>query len=229
MPITVLTPSVEQRIKAYHSMSLRARSLTADAPLKPTITITREFGCEAFPVAEELLKLCEKKSGEQWVLVDKTLLDAVAKEHHISEEIFQSLGQKPRWFDEMLATLSPNWKTESAYYQLLCKEVVSIAMAGNAIIVGLGAPIITLLQKNCYQFRVYAEREFKVRSIARRMNIPKQEAEILVEEKQKERDRIIRKLLDADEQNPFYYHMIFNNGKVRNHQIAKAITDFVLK
>lgn len=229
MPVTVLTPAVEQRMKAYHAMSLRAKSLAADAPPKPTITITREFGCEAFPVAEEVLKLCEKKSGEQWVLVDKSLLDAVAKEHHVSGEIFHSLGEKPRWFDEMLATLSPNWKGDSAYHQLLCKEVVSIAMAGNAIIVGLGAPIITLLLKNCYHFRLFAEREFKVRSIVRRMNLPKADAEILVEEQQKERDRIIHKLLDADEQNPFYYHMIFNNGKVRNHQIAKTIAEYVLK
>jgi cytidylate kinase len=229
MPVTVLTPAVEQRMKAFQAMSLRAKSLAADAPPKPTITLTREFGCEAFPVAEELLKLCEKRSGEQWVLVDKTLLDAVAREHNISEEIFHSLGQKPRWFDEMLATLSPNWKTETAYYQLLCKEVVSIAMAGNAIIVGMGAPIITLLLKNCFHFRLFAEREFKARSIARRLNIPKQDAEFMIEEKQKERDSIIGKLLDADENNPFYYHMIFNNGKVRSHQIAKVINDFVLK
>jgi cytidylate kinase len=216
-------------MKAYQELSLRAKSLSSDAPLKPTITITREFGCEAFPVAEELLKLVEQKTGEQWVLVDKTLLDAVAKEHHISEDIFHSLGQKPRWLDDMLATLSPNWKTESAYYQLLCKEVVSIAMAGNAILVGLGAPIITMLQKNCFHFRLFAEHEFKVRSIARRMNMSKQDADIFVDERQKERDRIISKLLDADEHNPFYYHMIFNNGKVRNHQIACTIADYVLK
>lgn len=229
MTVSMLTPAVEQRMKAFHAMSLRAKSLAVDAPPKPTITLTREFGCEAFPIAEELLKLCEKKSGEQWVLVDKTLLDAVAKEHHISGEIVHSLGQKPRWLDEMLAALSPNWKTDAAYYQMLCKEVASIAMAGNAVIVGLGAPIITLLLKNCYHFRLYAEQEFKVRSISRRMDISKQEAELLVEERQKERDRTIRKLLDADESNPFYYHLIFNNGKVRNNQVAKTITDFVLK
>lgn len=229
MPVTVLTPAVEQRLKAYHALSQRSKSLSADVKLKPTITITREFGCEAFPVAEELQKQVEKQTGEQWVLVDKSLLDAVAKEHRISEDIFHSLGQKPRWLDDMLATLSATWKTESAYYQLLCKEVVSIAMAGNAIIVGLGAPIITMLQKNCFHFRLFAEQEFKVRSISRRLNLSRQDAEIFVDEHQRERDRIIRKLLDADEHNPFYYHMIFNNGKVRNAQIARTIADFVLK
>jgi len=229
MPVTVLTPSVEQRLRAYHELSQRAKSLEKDASLKPTITISREFGCEAFPVAEELIKQVEKLTGEQWVLMDKSLLDAVAKERHISTDIFRSLGRKPHWLDEMFATLSPKWKSDSDYYRLLCEEIVSIATAGNAVFVGLGAAIITKSMKNCFHFRLIAEQDFKVRSIARRMNISKQDAEIIVVDQQKERDRIIRKLLDADEHHPLYYHAIFNNGKARNQRIARTIADYVLK
>ena len=54
MPVTVLTPSVAQRLRACHELSNRARSLVEGAPLKPAITISRGLGCEAFPVAEEL-------------------------------------------------------------------------------------------------------------------------------------------------------------------------------
>ncbi len=229
MPVTVLTPSVEQRLRAYHELSKRAKSLVEGAHLKPTITISREFGCEAFPVAEELKKLVERMTGEEWLIVDITLLNKVAKDHKIPEEVMLTLGHKPRWLDDMFATLSPRWKSDTDYYQLLCEQVVSLAMAGNAIFVGLGAAIITKSMKNCSHFRLFAEQAFKVRSIARRMDIPKQEAEIVVVDQQKERDKIIRKLLDADESEPLLYHMIFNNGKVKNTQIAGTIADFVLK
>ncbi|BCS52896.1 AAA family ATPase [Geobacter sp. SVR] len=229
MPATVLTPSVEQRLRAYHELSGRARTYPAGAPTKPTVTLSREFGCEAFPVAEELVKLAEKTTGEQWLLADISLLDAVAKEHHISSDVMLSLGHKPRWLDDMFATLSPHWKTDSDYYRLLCEQVVMIATAGNAIFVGLGAAIITQSMRNCYHFRLIAEQEFRVRSIARRMQISKQEAEIVVVDKQKEREKVIRKLLDADEQDPLYYHAIFNNGKIRNRQIAATIADVVFK
>jgi len=229
MPVTILTPAVEQRLKAYHELSRRSKPLDVNAPLKPTITITREFGCEAYPVAEELVKLAEKMTGEQWLLADLSLLDAVAREHNISEDVMLSLGNKPRWLDDMFATLTPNWKTDADYYRLLCEQVVSIATAGNAVIVGLGAPIITRSMKNCTHVRLIADHDFKVRSIARRMKIDRQEAELLVLERQKERDRIIRKLLDADEHDPMYYHLIFNNGKVRTQQIAHTIADLVLK
>jgi len=216
-------------MKAYLELSKFAKSLRKDVPLRPTITITREFGCEAFPVAEELIKLLQQKSGEQWVMVDKSLLDAIAKDHNITEDIIRSLGQKPRWLDEMFATLAPRWKSDTDYYRLICQEVVSIATAGNAVIVGLGASIITQSMKNCFHFRLVADQDFKIRSIARRMKIAKQDAEITVVDQQKERDSIIRKLLDADEHNPLYYHAIFNNGKVKNQKIAEIIADFIAK
>ena len=229
MPVTILTPSVEGRLKAYHELSVRVKSLLEGAPLKPTITLTREFGCEAYPVAEEVVKLAEKATGEQWLLVDISLLDAVAKEHDISEDVMLSLGHKPRWLDDMFATFSPHWKSDADYYRLLCEQVVALATAGNAVFVGLGAPIITQNMKNCTHFRLIADQDFKVRSIARRMKISKQEAELLIVDQQKDRDRIIRKLLDADEHHPLYYHAIFNNGKIRNQQIARIIADFVFK
>ena len=227
MPVTVLTPAVEQRMKAYHKLSDRIRGLPKDTPPKPTITISREFGCEAYPVAEDLVRLAEKTSGEPWLLVDISLLDAVAREHKISPEIMLSLGHKPRWLDDMFATFSPAWKTDADYYRLLCEQVVMLATAGNVVFVGLGAAIITKNMKHCSHFRLIAAQDFKVRSIARRMNISKQEAELLVVDKQKERDSVIRRLLDADEHDPLYYHASFNNGKIRNQQIAKIIAGYV--
>ncbi|MCM2265786.1 MAG: cytidylate kinase-like family protein [Desulfuromonadales bacterium] len=228
MPIGELAPSVEQRMKAYHELSHRVGALVKRAALKPTITLSREFGCEAFPVAGELIRQAEKKTGEPWLLVDKSLLDAVAREHHVPEEIMKALGSKPRWFDDMLATFSQNWKSDADYYRLLCEQVVMTASAGNAVIVGLGAAIITKSMANCCHFRLIADHDFKVVSIAKRMKITKQEAEIIVLDRQKERDRIIRKLLDANEHEPLHYHAIFNNGKSKNQQIARAIIEHAL-
>jgi len=229
MPVTLLTPEVEQRLKAYHELSGRIRTQTGDSTPKPTITISREFGCEAYPVAEEIVSIAEKTTGEPWLLVDISLLDAVAKEHNISPDIMLSLGNKPRWLDDMFATFSPRWKTDADYYRLLCEQVVALAAAGNVVFVGLGAAIITKSMKHCSHFRLIASQDFKVSSIARRTDISKQEAELLVVDQQKTRDSIIRKLLDADEHDPLYYHATFNNGKVRNQQIARMIIGYVFK
>jgi cytidylate kinase len=169
------------------------------------------------------------KTGEQWVLIDISLLDAVAREHHIPEEVMLSLGHKPRWLDDMFATFSPHWKTDADYYRLLCEQVVKIATTGNAVFVGLGAAIITKSMRNCHHFRLIADRDFKVRSIARRMGITQQEAEIVIVDKQKERDMVIRTVLDADEHDPLLYHALFNNGKIMNRKIAMIVAEYVLQ
>jgi len=228
MPVNVLPPSIEQRMGTFNEVIRRARLFSPDSQAKPTITISREFGCEAFPVSEELLKMVQERTGEQWVLVDKSLLTAVAKDHSLAEEILHGLGQKPNWLDEMFATLSPSWKSQAGYYELICNQIASVAMAGNAIFVGLGAAIITKPLKNCFHFRLVADQEFKIRSISRRLGISRQEAELLIPERQKERDRIIRTLLDADHHDPLHYHMTINNSKVSSHKIARTIADFAL-
>jgi hypothetical protein len=228
MPIGDLAPSVERRLKAYHELSHRVADLITKAPQKPTITISREFGCEAFPVAEELIKLAEKKTGEPWLLVDKSLLEAVAREHHVPEEIMHALGSKPRWFDDMMATFSANWKSDADYYRLLCGQVAMIASAGNAVIVGLGAALITKSLQNCFQYRMFADHAYKVKSISRRLKVPMQEAEIIVLDQQKARDRVLRKLLNSDLHEPLLYHAIFNNGRIRSRQIARLILDHAL-
>jgi cytidylate kinase len=128
----------------------------------------------------------------------------------------------------MIATFSANWKSDQDYYRLLCRQVVQIGLAGNAVIVGLGAAIITKELENCKHYRLIADHDFKVRSIARRLKISRQEAEIIILDRQKERDRIIRKLLDADEHEPLLYHAIFNNGKTKNRQIARIILEYAL-
>jgi cytidylate kinase len=215
-------------MKAYHELSVRVRGLEKPVQLKPTITLSREFGCEAFPIAEELVRQAEEKTGESWLLVDKSLLDSVAREHNISEEVMRSLGGKFSWFGEMMATFSTNVKNDADYYQLLCQQVVMTATAGNAVIVGLGAAIITKEMNNCFHYRLIAGHEFKVNSVARRMKIPKQDAEIIVLEQQKERVKIIRKLLNADPQDPHLYHAIFNNGKSKNKHIARLILEHAL-
>ncbi len=228
MPTGDLFPSVEQRLRAYHELSSRAKELVKKAaPPKPTISITREFGCEAFPIAEDLVKMAAKHTGERWVLVDRSLLNAIAKEHNIPDSIIAALGKKARWIEDMLNTFSRNWKGDADYYRLLCEQVVMAATAGNAVIVGLGSPIITRSMKNCFHVRLIADHEFKVGSIARRLKISRQDAEIMVLDRQKERDKIIKKLLDADEHDPLLYHAIFNNSKLKSKQIAKIIFDHV--
>lgn len=231
MPERLLIPSIEQRLAALLEVSRRAQKeaeARKKAGSKPTITISREFGCEAYPVAERLKALMEEKSGETWALMDKALLEKVAKDPSLSESVLKSLGEKPRFLDELLSTLSPRWKSEKDQYRLLCRHIASLATGGNVILVGRGGAVITQALENCFHFRMFASPEFKARSIARRMRITQQEAEIVVEKEQRQRDRFIRNFLNQDAKDLSFYHLVFNNDKNSTEKIARTMADYVM-
>lgn len=225
----LLVPSIEMRLGSLLEFNRRKDESDASrGKTRPTITISREFGCEAFPMTECLKGIMEEKTGQPWAVMDKALLEEVAKHHQLSEEIVRNLGEKKsRILDEVLATFSSHWKSEKDYFRLLCKHMFSLAEKGNTIIVGRGSAIVTQQLKNCHHFRMYASHQFKVASIARRLNISRDEAEPVVEKNQKQRDAFIGDYFNLDPRDLRFYHLVFNNDKNSPERIAQTIAEYV--
>ncbi|ABK97922.1 conserved hypothetical protein [Pelobacter propionicus DSM 2379] len=228
-----LIPSVEKRIGSLleynRRMDQQATSRSKARKPRPTITISREFGCEAYPVVECLQEMLEKKTGENWLVMDKELLQEVGRNHNLSEDILGRLGEKPIFLDEMFATFSPHWKSDKECFQLLCEHIIALAGEGNVILMGRGGAYVTQPLKNCRHFRLFASQEFKVRSVCRRLDLPPEEAEKMIVQHQRQRDRFIRGFLDRDARDPSVYHMLINNDLISTEKLARTIMEFVLE
>lgn len=231
MPENLLIPSVDLRIGSLEEYNRRQKEkpfLQHHKPkARPCLTISREFGCEGYPVAELLRELMMKRTGDEWVLIDKDVLEIVAQRHNISEDILQHLGEKNRILDEVLATFSPRWKSDQEYFSLLCRHVISLAEQGNVIIVELGGAIITRHIENSYHFRLFSPMEFKIGNVVRKLNMEPEEAEKLIIRQQKQRDHFHRDFLNQDAHDPALYDMLFNNERLKPSRIALTIADFV--
>jgi cytidylate kinase len=228
----ILIPSIEKRLGALLEFN-RRKELEADSKSSArkselTITISREFGCDAYPMVEQLKKLLEKKSSQEWVIVDKGLLEEVARNHNLSEDVLRRIGEKNLFLDELLAMLSPHWKSDKEYFQLLCQHIVALADAGNVILLGRASAFITRSMKNCRHFRLYASAGLKNRSISRRLDISEGEAETLIQREQRVRDRFIRDFLDRDSHDLSIYNLAFNCDLNSAEKIARTIADYVL-
>ena len=232
MTENVLIPSIDKRIGSLlefnRRLELEAKQRSQIKKVRPTITLSREFGCEAYPTAECLQEKLEKKTGQSWVIIDKGLLEEVARNHNLSEEVLKNLGEKNLFLDEMLATFSPHWKSDKDAFRLLCKQITSLAGAGNVIIVGRGSAFITQAMKNCRHFRLYATAEFKTRSMMRRLDLTEEDAEKLIARMQKQRDRFIRDFIDRDPHDMSVYNLLFNNDRNSSEKIAHTIVEYIL-
>jgi len=231
MPDNLLIPSVDLRVGAleeYNRTQKQKAMLRHKKPKpRPCVTISRQFGCLGYPVAERVCELMSHKSGEPWLLIDRAVLDEVAKHHNISKDILESLGEKNRLLDDILATFSPRWTHSQDCFRLLCKHVVSLAEQGNVIIMELGGAIITRHFEHSKHFRIYGSMDFKVRAIAQRLQIEYEAAEKMVIKQQKQRDAFTRDFLDQDDHNPALYELLFNNDRNSVEKIAATIAAYI--
>lgn len=231
MPENLLIPSVDLRIGSLEEYNRRQREKAALQRKKPRprpcITISREYGCEGYRIAERLREIMMQKTGDEWALIDKAILEVVAQRHNISEEILQTLGENNRILNEVLATFSPRWKSDQDYFSLLSSHVVAFAEQGNVIIVELGGAIITRHFEHSSHFRIYGSEALKIATLAKRLSMATEAAEKLMHQQQKLRDHFNRDFLNQNGHDPALYDLLFNNDRCTPEQIARTIAGYI--
>ena len=82
------------RIEAQLANQLRLRTqelwkLRKGEKKLPFITISREYGCEGYPVAEALQDKLTKMTDDTypWAVFDKQVISKIAEEHNLSENL----------------------------------------------------------------------------------------------------------------------------------------------
>jgi hypothetical protein len=220
-----LIPSIEQRESGW--MHIRERLAHPHRmPSHPTVTISRQYGCEGYALAQRLKALLEAASGQPWHLFDKALVDKVASDENLSRELLSHLGDESHAQD-VLKTHFGHLTHDDAYAKLV-KHLVPIATAGCAIIVGRGGAVACQDLKNCFHFRLVGSLDFRVATIARRLELPLAEAEKQVRIQSKLREKFISDCLHADITSTRWYDAVFNNERQSVETIAQACLRIVI-
>jgi len=231
MPDSLFIPSIDLRVgslEEYNRIQREKASLQYKKPkARLCITLSREYGCTGYPVAEALRDIMTQRTGEQWVIVDKDVLEEVARRHNLSREILQTLGENNRILHQVLATFSPRWKSNYEYFELLASHIVALAEQGNVIIVGMGGALLTRHIEHSYHFRIFGSDGFKSAKLAKWLHIETEAADKLMRRQQKLRTNYIKDFLNEDINNPTLYDLLFNNDRCSHDKIAQAIVDFV--
>jgi len=213
----------QQRRKALKEAETDNRIMSSRS-----VTISREFGCEGYPLAVALKTLLEDASGDKWTIFDRALIERLENEYDLSKEFIDGLGGKETTVDRLKSMLSRNWAGENEQqYQAIADTIFSIASAGHAIIVGRGSGVIAQDLPNCYNIRLVASLEHRIRSFERRTGCTTEEARQAVVEKQESSTVFYQDFLAADLSEHTHYHGIFNTEKLNISTIASAVTKLI--
>ncbi len=217
-----MIPNIEQRLSAWVGIQGQIMRQRPAEP-RPTITISRQYGCAAYPLAEILKRMLEDKTGDPWTVFDKALIERVSNDTGLSERLLSTLGEVSKPLDEIMGTLMPRWKTHTDAFRLLASQVVALANQGNVIIIGRGGAFLTQRFPHCFHFRLVAPLQHRISSIEQRLNLPYASAKTLVIENERARDKFIESLLNCSIEDPHFYHAIFNTSKSKITSIAQSI------
>lgn len=224
-PLISLIPSIEQRVRVWHDLHAQLEKQQA-LRIRPTVTISRAFGCEGYVIAESVRALLSDSSREPWNVYDKALLEAVTNDGEVTMRTLKNLGETARSL-EKLGLRPPEYHQHAAAFRAVAEKVVEFATVGNAVVVGRGGAVLCRDLANCFHFRIEASEAWRIDSIGRRLGLDVGSARALVEANSALRDQFMREQLSADLRDPSLYDAIFNNERANAQSIAHAIAAFV--
>lgn len=222
-----LVPSIEKRISTWIELQKKRKLQDMkDKPIPASITISREFGCEGYPLAASLKEKLDLKTPQEWTIFDDELVDRIILDHQISRHLLKNIGERSKYLDYIISTLLPKWKSEEQVFRHVIEAIFLVSKQGNAIVVGRAAFAITKDLPNCYHFRLTAPLNFRAESYSTRVGVPKQEAEKIVQKKEDSRTKFLSDFLRCDfGVNDF--HLVFNNSKASVDRIADTIVNYI--
>ncbi len=228
MPINNFwTPQMEAKLQAWHKLQ-QVADKTKPAPC---FTLTREFGCQAYPVAEALARrLNARAAGEPWLVVGRQVIDEVARLSGYSVEQIEKSQDTPASMKAVFSMFLDHSRAEETEIFTHMRRVIrGFAERGNCILVGRGATHVTQDLDNCIHLRLVAPQEFRVNKVVKTHGMSPAEARDYIARLQNQREDFIKRFVQQKVEEPNLYHLIINNARLNEAKIAEVIEEYMVR
>ncbi len=208
----------DARLAAWHRQA-QARKAQGGSE-GPCITISREFGCQAYPLATELAR----RLGETWSVIDREILEEVARVSGFTIEKIEKSRDTPAVLKSIFAMfLDDSHAEETQLSAHLRRAICKFATSGNCIIVGSGGAVTSPEMENIFHLRLVAPLEFRINKVMTSRGMDKVQATDFVNLHQKQRDDFVTRLAGSRLDDPLHYHLVLNNCRLNPEQMAAIV------
>jgi hypothetical protein len=204
----------------------------AEQNVRRAVTISRQAGCGALVVAEKLAHYLQGHSPgdtRPWVVFDRNLMDKVLEDHNLPACLAKFLPEdRISELEDIMVDVFGVHPPSTTVLQQTAETVLKLAQAGNAILIGRGANIVTARLPHAFHVRLVAPLDARVERAHDAYNMTKAEARKFCLREDRARQRYLKKYFGADNEDPLLYHMIINTGLVSYDDAARIIGDAML-
>lgn len=160
----------------------------------PVITISRAYGCEANPIAQNLALEISKQSPNVWHYINKEILEDSARELNVSKRNIEDVfGAKRKGFlgDIIVSFSNKKYKSDGMILNTIHSVVRKYAEQGNIVIVGRAGCSIASDIKKSLHIRLSAPFSHRVRTIKENYSLSEKEARKKVNENDELRNKFL--------------------------------------
>ncbi len=198
------------------------------------ITISREFGAGGSLVAEHAARALG------WRLVDNDFVARVAARAGLPEATVALRDERAPGFREWLtralaraapelfapATASPPAELEEAALVKVTEAVVAdLAAEGRVVLVGRASPAVLARKEDALHVRVVAPKADRIRAVMARHGLGPEEAQRMMEDTDRNRQRYHREYYDRDWADPTHFHLVLNTTLLGYDGAGAVIVD----
>jgi cytidylate kinase len=218
----IITPKIDQNI-AFQVRKISGDIMKAKGKRKPAITISREFGCQGFPLASTLAtKLSSGKAD--WTVFSSDMLKEIADKNEYYRELMESVNESYRsQLQQDIDVLLSRKPSDYTRFKMIAQNLKIIGDKGHTIIVGSGGAIVAQNQENFFHVRITGSLPFRVNRVSELFNITDVEAANLVEERNLMRRDFIYRFTNKDIADPSFYHLILRNDFYSVDEMADIV------
>jgi cytidylate kinase len=200
--------------------------------VRRAVTISRQAGCGAQVVAEKLAHYLQAHSPENacpWTVFDRNLMDKVLEDHGLPACLAKFLPEdRVSELEDVLVDVLGVHPPSTTVVQQTAETLLKLAGAGNVILIGRGAHLVTAGLPHVFHIRLVAPLDDRVEHAHEAYSLTKNEARKFCLCEDRARQRYLKKYFGADIEDPLLYHMMINTSLVSYDDAARIIGDAVL-
>ena len=195
-------------------------SFKTNGPL-PIITISREMGSGGKSIAN----LIALQLGKPWQVYDHELIDEIAKNKNLEDELIQSIDPKRLPLADIIVNniFGKRMTKLSGYHRHLIKVMSLVGLKGYSIILGRGANI---LFPGSLNVRIICLLDQRITWQMTYEHILRAEAIKRIEESDKERREFVESLFNHNHCKAYHYDLVIRTGSdITIEDAANIISD----
>lgn len=194
----------------------------------PVITISRQTGCDARQVAENVVDNLNRKYGvSKWKWIDKDIIYKVASELNTDPSRIDNFYKGIELSDvsEMIMAFSGNFVSDLRVKKAIKDVVLAMCKEGYIIFVGRGSVSIARDIRNALHIRLVAPFYWRVENVMKKKEMDLETAEEYVIDTDEKRFNLIHSFLDKKPMSIDYlFDGIINRSSFSIQEIAEFVT-----